>query len=121
MPPTNTVNNQADRAVVLATLTVALSSGFLPGVKGEGTLLYEAIGFSAWDVLALVTSHTYVKEHIAALWLTFAFLNVIAFSIVAIPAWAVAWNQSPRVSASVSAGYAALHIAALFWLFPVTH
>jgi hypothetical protein len=110
-----------DRILLGALCAVALATAAFPYVQGEGTLLLQIVVFSAWDLLAQSTSQVFADQHRGWLWLVASMVNVFAFCIFALPIWLVTRRQWPLRGAWLIAGYTALYIASLFWLFPAAH
>jgi hypothetical protein len=109
-----------DRAFVLASIAVAVSTAAFPSVKSYGTVLLQIVAFTAWTLLERVTSGEYASHHHGVLWIVAALVNVFGFWILAVPLWALARKRSQSVALSALAGLCALYIASLFWLYPAT-
>jgi carbon starvation protein CstA len=110
-----------DRIFAGAVCAVALATLAFPYVRGEGTLLLQIVVFSAWDLLALLTSQVFADQHRGWVWLVASVVNVFAFCIFALPIWLLTRRRWPLGGARLIAGFAALYLASLFWLFPAAH
>jgi hypothetical protein len=110
----------ADKAFLAVCAVVAGSTAGLPFVWGYGTVLFQLVVFSAWDVAAKLSSGTYADQHHELLWTIALFVNLLCFCIVAVPMWLATRKRLPRISVLSIIGWTVLYVAMLFVLFPAT-
>lgn len=109
-----------DRAFLLLTALVAISTAGLPSVTGYGTQLFQVIALGAWLLIERVTSGVYAAEHHTAVWVVALFVNVLVFWLIAGPLWVVTRRRQPLLGLAGLVGFTAFYIGSLFWLFPAT-
>ncbi|MEP6592709.1 MAG: hypothetical protein ABJC51_03410 [Acidobacteriota bacterium] len=109
-----------DRALLVTSAIVALTTAVFPTVTGYGTHLLQIVEFTAWALLAGVTSGSFADQHHGILWVIVSGVNVFTFWIVAVPFWALMRRRSQSVGLSALLGVSAFYIASLFWLFPAS-
>ena len=107
-------------ALVAGVSVVALSTTALPSVTGYGTQLFQFVVLGAWAIVAAASSGMFADTHKAAVWTVALFANLLAFSVVAIPIWAVTRKWTPRAGTITLIAWTAFYLAALFVLFPAT-
>ena len=107
-------------ALLAGASIVGASTAVLPSVSGYGTYLYQLVVLGAWSIVAAASSGMFADTHHALVWTVVLFVNLITFSIVAVPVWAVARNWKPSVGVIALVMWTAFYLAALFVLFPAT-
>lgn len=107
-------------ALLAGASIVGASTVVLPSITGYGTVLFQLVALGAWSIVAAASSGIFADTHHGIVWSVAFFVNLIAFSIVAVPIWAVARKWKPKVGAIALVLWTALYLAALFVLFPAT-
>lgn len=109
-----------DRAFLLLTALVAVSTAALPSARGYGTQLSQVVLLGAWTIVARVASDEYANEHHAAVWVVAFFVTLLVFWLIAGPLWAGTRRRKPAFGLVGLVGFTAFYIGALFWLCPAT-
>ena len=110
----------ADKTLIASETTVALTTLTFPFITGYGTVLFQIVVLGAWGIVARVTSGQFADLHHSALWLVALVLNVVAFSLVAVPVWALSRSRAPRFASIAVVLWCALYVSLLFVLVPAT-
>jgi hypothetical protein len=108
-----------DKVLAGSGAVVALTTAALP-YFGYGTILYADIVLFAWGIVAQLSSGQFADQHHSAIWPVALVLNMLGFSIVAIPVWAICRNRRPRAGSIAIVCWLVLYVAMLFFLFPAT-
>lgn len=103
-----------------AMAVVALSTTVMPYITGYGTLLFQVVGFSAWGIVAAITSGKFADQHHAVVWPTALLINLVMFSIPALLPYWVGKRKSFIFGAVGIVAWLALYLGMLFVLFPAT-
>ena len=109
-----------DKTLIGSETAVALTTLTFPFVTGYGTVLYQVVVLGAWGIVARLTSGQFADLHHSALWSVALVLNLVAFSLIAIPVWALLRSRAPRISSIAVIFWCALYVALLFVLVPAT-
>ena len=107
-------------ALVGAACIVAATTIALPNVTGYGTLLFQLVAFSAWAIVASLTSGVYADTHHPVLWIVAACTNLLAFLIPEAVIWFPARKRWPLICSLATVAWCGFYVASLFWLFPAT-
>ena len=120
----NRLSVSSDKAPTLTLLVcvilVASSTAVFPYITGYGTQLFQGVALGAWGLLAAVTTDTFADRNHLYLWPLASILNVIAFSIVALPAYFILRRRSPAFSSLLLLAWLVFYVSCLFVLFPAT-
>src|SRR5258708_29130481 len=108
-------------ALLAGASVVAMSTVALPSVTGYGTHLFQLVALGAWGIVAAASSGMFADTHHALVWAVALVVNLVAFSIIAVPIWAISRKLKPNVGAIALIMWTAFYLAALFVLFPATH
>jgi hypothetical protein len=109
------INVLVGAASVVAATTLAL-----PNVTGYGTVLDQLVGFSAWAILAKVTSGLYADTHHPVLWFVAVGTNLTAFLVPEALIWFRSRKRWPLICSVATLAWCGFYVASLFWLFPAT-
>lgn len=109
-----------DRAFVLLTAVVAMSTAVLPEVTGYGTQLFQVVVLGAYAILAMLISDQYADGNNAVVWVIALFTNVLAFWLIAAPLWALTRRRHQTIGVTVLVMSTVFYLAMLFVLFPAT-
>jgi hypothetical protein len=109
-----------DKTFIGSETALALTTLTFPFVTGYGTVLFQVVDLGAWGIVARLTSGQFADLHHNAVWSVALVLNLAAFSLIAIPVWALFRSRAPRVSSIAVIVWCALYVALLFVLVPAT-
>jgi hypothetical protein len=108
----------ADRVLVSSGAAVALTTAAFRHVTGYGTILFQALAFGAWGIVAHFSSGNFADLHHGFVWSVALLLNMIVFLLVVIPIHAFSRSRAPKLGSFLIVCWSILHIAMLFFLFP---
>ena len=106
------------RVLLGSTLLVGASTIPLSSVTGYGTVPFQVVAFSAWNVLARMTSAVYADTHHGSVWVVAAILNMTYFLIPATGIYLPTRRRWPTFSAVGILAWLGFYLASLFVLFP---
>jgi len=109
-----------DKTLIGAETAVALTTVTFPFVTGYGTVLFQVVVLGAWGIVARLTSGQFADLQHGALWTVALVLNLVAFSLIAVPVWALFRSRAPRFSSVAVVLWCALYVTLLFVLVPAT-
>jgi len=110
-----------DKVLLIAAVSVALTTATFPYIGGYGTGLFQLIVLGAWGLVAHFSSGLSADRHQSVLWSVTLVLNMVAFLAIAIPIWAVFRNRAPRVSSLATFCWLLFYVSMLYFLFPATN
>lgn len=110
----------ADKVLIGSEVVVALSTAALPFVTGYGTVLSQLIVLTAWGIVARLTSGRFADLHHGPVWIVALVLNLVAFSVLAAPIWAISRARASKLSSIAIAIWCAVYVGLLFILVPAT-
>lgn len=108
------------QALIGATVTVAASTVLIPFVAGYGTVLYQAVAFMSWAIVAKVVSSRFADQHDAIVWVVAIVVNGLFFFLPAWIAYAMTRRSWPRVGVAILIAWCFFYLASLFYLFPAS-
>ena len=108
------------RTLLTCLILVALSTVAFPYVTGYGMQLFQAVVLGAWALVAVATSGTFADQHHFIMWPLAGVLNVVVFSLVALPFYFVFRRRIPIATSLVLAAWLLFYVGCLFVLFPAT-
>jgi hypothetical protein len=108
------------KVLLAAACMVGASTAALPSVTGYGTIVFQIVAFSAWDIAVSITSGRYVDRHHALLWSVALILNLALFLIPATGIWFAARKRWSVACSVAILAWCMFYLASLFWLFPAT-
>ena len=109
-----------DRIFITSATAVALSTAAFPYVPGYGTRLFQAVILGAWSLIARLSSGQFADHHTGIVWVVTFLLNMIGFSSLAAPTWAIFRNRAPNLASILVICWTIFYVAMLFVLFPAT-
>lgn len=111
----------ADRVFLASgTVMVLTTTAGFPYVTGYGTRFFQLIVFGAYSIIGHLSSWPFAEHH-QGIWNLLAFLlNLVGFSMLAIPLWLLSRNRATRLGSVVIVGWTVFYVAMLFFLFPAT-
>ena len=110
----------AGKTLIGSETTVALTTLAFPFITGYGTVLFQVVVLGAWGIVARVTSGKFADLHHTMLWSVALLLNLVAFSLIALPVWALFRSRAPRFASVFVVVWCALYVSLLFVLVPAT-
>jgi hypothetical protein len=110
----------ADKVLFVSSLIVAGSTAGLPYVGGYGTGLFQLVVLGAWAIIARLSSGAFADQHHGVLWAVAFVLNMVCFSVAAVPLWLLTRKRLPRWGALFIICWTVFYLAMLFVLFPAT-
>jgi hypothetical protein len=108
------------RTLFVCLVLVALSTVAFPYITGYGMQLFQAVALSAWALVAIATSETFADQHHFIVWPLAGVLNIVMFSVVALPLYFVLRRRIPIATSLVLAAWLLFYVGCLFVLFPAT-
>jgi hypothetical protein len=108
------------RTLFVCLVLVALSTVVFPYITGYGMQLFQAVVLWAWVLVAAATSGTFADQHHFIVWPLAGVLNVVAFSVVALPLYFVLRRRIPIATSLMLAAWLLFYVSFLFVLFPAT-
>jgi hypothetical protein len=109
-----------DRVFLTSGAVVALTTAGFPYVTGYGTNLFQLVVLGAWSLIARLSSGMFADQHHGILYLLALLLNLVGFSLPAIPVWLLSRNRTPKLGSFVIVGWTLFYATMLFFLFPAT-
>jgi hypothetical protein len=109
-----------DRIFITSAIAVALSTATFPYVPGYGTQLFQAVMLGAWSLIARLSSGQFADRHTGIVWVVTFLLNMIGFSSIGAPTWAIFRNRAPNFASILVISWTIFYVAMLFVLFPAT-
>ena len=86
------------RTLWVCLLVVALCTAAFPFIHSYGTALFLAVGLNGWFLVAKATSQVFADQHRWVVLLVAAALNVVLYSIVALPGYFAVRRRAPIVA-----------------------
>lgn len=115
------INSQlADRMFLSCSAVVAVSTVGLAYVTGYGTVLDQLVVLGAYAIIARLSSGMFAEHHHGYMWALAFLLNMIGFSVVAVPLWLFSRYRLVKWALFLSICWTAFWVAMLFILFPAT-
>src|SRR6185437_6106416 len=109
-----------DRIFMTSATAVALCTAAFPYVGGYGTILFQGVVLGAWSLTERFSSGQFADRHNGIVWVVTLLLNMIAFGLIAAPAWALFRNRAPKFASMFVICWTIFYVAMLFVLFPDT-
>src|SRR4029077_15716396 len=110
----------SDKVLVTSVVIVALTTPRILYLAGRGTILDQFIEGNVWMIVAHLSSAKFADLHHSVVWLVALVLNVVAFFVLAVPAWAVSRNRAPKFGSVVTICLLMLYVGMLFFVFPAS-
>jgi len=110
----------AETVLFACGVLVASSTAGLPYVRGYGTGLFQLVTLGAWSIIARFSSGIFADRHHGMLWAVALLLNVLCFSVVAVPLWIVTRKRLPKWGTFLIIGWTVFYVSMVFILFPAT-
>jgi hypothetical protein len=115
------MNSQVGNKVSLTcAAVVAVSTAAIPYVTGYGTRLFQLVVLGAFAIVARLSSQVFADQHHSYLWIVAFLLNMVGFSVVAIPLWLLSRRRLRNWGPVLTVCWTVSWIAMLFILFPAT-
>jgi hypothetical protein len=92
----------------------------MPSVTGWGMKQFQLVVFNALFIVGKVTSEEYAESHLLWTWIVSGILDLVLFSVVAIPIWLLTRKRFARVGIALLICWTVFYLATLFVLFPAT-
>ncbi len=108
------------QALLCGIITAALATVGMPFITGYGTVLAQVVGLGAWALLASISSGVFADQHHEVLWPIAGALNIVLFSLVAVPVYIAIRRRAPGAFVLFVTLWALFYIGCLFFLFPAT-
>ena len=109
-----------DMVLICSGMVVGTATAMFPQVTGYGTILFQLVVFSAWRIVALLSSDRFADLHHGVLFSVAFLINLAAFFLVAAPIWALCRNRASRFGSVLLLSWLLFYVACLFFLFPAT-
>jgi hypothetical protein len=109
-----------DMVLICSGMVVGTATVIFPQVTGYGTILFQLVVFSAWRIVALLSSDRFADLHHGVLFSVAFLINLAAFFLVAAPIWAFCRNRASRFGSVLLFSWLLFYLACLFFLFPAT-
>lgn len=112
---TDVASRLPGRMLIGCLIIIALSTGFLPFVRGYGTQLFQMIVLPAWLISAKYANGNFLVHLLASV-----SINIVLFSIIALPLYFVFRRLAPRFSSVSLLGWLLFYVGCLFFFFRAT-
>lgn len=89
-------------------------------MAGYGTVLYQAVAFASWAIVARVASSRFADQHDAIVWGVAVLVNTLFFFVPAWMAYAATRRNWPRVGIAILITWCLFYLASLLYLFPAS-
>lgn len=109
-----------DLVLIGSAAVVGTTTAVFPQVTGYGTIPFQLVLFSAWRIVALLSSDRFADLHHGVLYLVAFLVNLAVFFLIATPIWVLCRNRFSRLGSVLLLSWLLFYIACLFFLFPAT-